>query len=336
MKFSLIICTYQRPEALLNLLVSVQLQNKYPDQILIIDGSLDTCTEEALKSKKFPNLNYYKVEEQERGLTKQRNYGIQKVAETSEIICFLDDDIVLTTEYFQNLINTYYQIPEALGVGGYIIDEMQWKINSSGKSIQFDEFEIDGWVRKLGKRNVFRKKLGLLSNQAPGTMPEFSNGLSISFFPPSGKTYPVEFFMGGVSSFRKELFKKINFSAYFEGYGLYEDMEFCLRTSKIGNLYVNTAARLYHYHDAAGRPSQFKYGKMVIRNGWYVWRLKYPKPQLLARVKWHGTALLLTLIRIGNILTTTKRKEAAIESLGRIAGWWSVLYDKPRNQSDNS
>src|SRR5690606_15702435 len=104
MKFSLIISTYQRPNALLNLLMSVQLQNKYPDQILIIDGSLDTFTEDALKSKKFPNLNYYKVEEHERGLTKQRNYGIQKVADTSDIVCFLDDDIVLTPEYFQNLI----------------------------------------------------------------------------------------------------------------------------------------------------------------------------------------------------------------------------------------
>jgi GT2 family glycosyltransferase len=330
MNFSLIICTYQRPEALLKLLKSVQLQSQYPDQILIIDGSLDAFTEEVLKPKEFANLNYYKVEEQERGLTKQRNYGIQKVAETSEIVCFLDDDIVLTPEYFKNIVNTYNEFPDAVAVGGYILDEVQWKRNSDEKAIQFDEFEMDGWVRKLGNRNVLRKKLSLLSDQPPGFMPKFSNGLSIGFFPPSEKIYPVEFFMGGVSSYRKELFEKISFSPYFEGYGLYEDMDFCLQASKIGQLYVNTAAQLYHYHEEAGRPNQFNYGKMVVRNGWYVWRVKYSSPTFKAQLKWHSIAFLLTLVRIGNVINTDRKKEALTESLGRIMGWWSLIYNKPK------
>jgi GT2 family glycosyltransferase len=332
MKFSLIICTYQRPEALLRLLKSVQLQSLYPDQILVIDGSLDTFTEEVLKSKEFSNLNYYKVGEQERGLTKQRNYGIQRVAETSEIVCFLDDDIVLTPDYFKNIVSTFNEFPDAVAVGGYILDVVQWKRNSVTKAVQFDEFEKDGWVRKLGSRNVLRKKLGLLSDQAPGIMPEFSNGLSIGFFPPSDKTYPVEFFMGGVASYRKELFKKINFSSYFEGYGLYEDMDFCLRASKIGQLYVNTAAQLYHYHEKAGRPNQYIYGKMVVRNGWYVWRVKFPNPTFKAQLKWHLTFLTLTLVRFGNSLTTKEKKEAFTESLGRTAGWWSLMWNKPKVQ----
>ncbi len=330
MEFSLIICTYQRPEALLKLLKSVQLQNLYPDQILVIDGSLDSITEEALNPKEFSNLNYYKVEEQERGLTKQRNYGIQKVVETSDIVCFLDDDIILTPGYFQNLITTYSQCPEALGVGGYILDDVEWKRNSVGKIVQMDEFEMDGYIRKLGSRNVLRKKLGLLSDQPPGFMPEFSNGLSISFLPPSGKTYPVEFFMGGVSSYRKELFEKISFSSYFEGYGLYEDMDFCLRASKIGQLYVNTAAQLHHYHEEAGRPNQFDYGKMVVRNGWYVWRVKNPNSKFKSQLKWHSIAFLLTLVRLGNVINTDRKKEALSESLGRIVGWWSLLIARPK------
>jgi GT2 family glycosyltransferase len=328
MKFSLIICTYQRPESLLKLLKSLQLQSWYPDQILIIDGSLDIFTEEVLKSNKFSNLNYYRVEEQERGLTKQRNYGIQKVAKTSEIVCFLDDDIVLTREYFKNLVTTYSKFPDAVAVGGYILDEVKWKINPYEKEVQFDEFEMDGWVRKLGSRNAFRKKLGLLSDQPPGFMPEFSNGLSIGFLPPSDKTYPVEFFMGGVASYRKELFEKIGFSSYFEGYGLYEDMDFCLRASKIGQLYVNTAAQLFHYHEEAGRPNKFNYGKMVVRNGWYVWRIKYPNPNFKAQLKWHSIAFLLTLVRLGNVINIDRKKEAFTESLGRIVGWWSLLIAK--------
>jgi GT2 family glycosyltransferase len=330
--FSLIVCTYKRPDALFKLLESVGLQSLYPDQILIIDGSPEDATKKMLLNKKYPKLEYFKVGAEDRGLTKQRNYGIQKVSETSEIVCFLDDDIILRPEYFQNLIGTYSQHPEARGVGGYILDEVQWKRNPVGSSIQFDEFEMDGYVRKLGSRNVLRKKLGLLSDQAPGIMPEFSNGLSIGFLPPSGKTYPVEFFMGGVSSYRKELFKEISFSSYFMGYGLYEDMDFCLRASKIGQLYVNTAAQLYHYHEEAGRPNQFNYGKMVVRNGWYVWRVKNPNPTIKAQLKWHFTILLLTLVRFGNSLTTEEKKESFTEGLGRTAGWWSLMWNKPKVQ----
>ncbi|WP_311196034.1 hypothetical protein [Antarcticibacterium sp. 1MA-6-2] len=193
----------------------------------------------------------------------------------------------------------------------------------------YREFKIDGWTRNLGSRNLLRKKFGLLSDRAPGIMPDFSNGFSTGFLPPSGKIYPVEYFMGGVASYKRGLVEKINFSPYFEGYGLYEDMDFCLRASSLGQLYVNTAAPLHHLHEESGRPNNFEYGKMVVRNGWYVWRVKYPQPKLRAQLKWHGTLLLLTLVRIGNIFTTSKRNEALTESLGRIAGWYSLFLDKP-------
>lgn len=329
MNFSLIICTYQRPTALKNLLKSLEEQETYPDEVLIIDGSRDDQTELLFENSKPENLKYYRVEERDRGLTKQRNFGITNVNSDSEIICFLDDDIVLTKEYFKNLLATYETKPDAVGVGGYILDEVKWE---QGSHAAFEEFEMEGFKRSLGSRNVLRKKLGLLSDRPPGFMPDFSNGFSTGFLPPSGKIYPVEFFMGGVASYRKELFQQIRFSSYFEGYGLYEDMDFCLRASQIGQLYVNTSARLYHHHEESGRPNRYKYGKMVIRNGWYVWRVKYPDPGLKARIKWHRTALLLTLVRLGNVITTKKRKEALTESLGRMAGWWSLLLNKPKHE----
>lgn len=72
--------------------------------------------------------------------------------------------------------------------------------------------------------------------------------------------------------------------------------------------------------------------KMVIRNGWYVWRLKYPKPNLKSRFKWNATSLLLTLIRFTNVITTKKKKEAMTESLGRLSGWFSLIYNRPKLQ----
>ena len=138
--------------------------------------------------------------------------------------------------------------------------------------------------------------------------------------------------MGGVSSFKKSVFTTFQFSTYFEGYGLYEDADFTLRLSKTGKLYVNTKAQLGHFHNHSGRPNQYLYGKMVVRNGWYVWRVKYPNPSLKARFKWNAIVLLLTFIRFSNIFTTGKKQEALTESLGRLIGWFSLLLNKPKIQ----
>ena len=332
MKFSLIICTYMRPIAIVKLLNSVKEQSLYPDEIIIVDGSRNDKTEVALKESIFKNLSFFKVSDKDRGLTKQRNFGVLKVALNSEIVCFLDDDIVLTPTYFQNLIQTYHQYPAAGGVGGYILDEVKWRKLKTDDIIKFKEYQIDSFARSLGSRNVLRKKLGLLSEQPPCIMPEFSNGFSVASLPPSDKVYLAEYFMGGVSSFKKEVVDTIKFSTYFEGYGLYEDLEYCLRVSKHYQLYVNTSATLYHYHEEGGRPNKYEYGKMVVRNGWYVWRTKYNKPSLKARFKWNAIALLLTALRFINVFTTINRTEAFTEAIGRVVGWFSLMFNKPKNK----
>ncbi len=332
MKFNLIICTYKRSGALARLLESVALQSRLPDEVLVIDASPDEKTRDLLEnSSKISNLKYFNVENEYRGLTRQRNYGVRETGREIDVISFLDDDIILKPDYFEKLINSYKAYPDAIGVGGYISNEVRWEQREAVPD--FDEFKMDGYIRKLGSRNLLRKRLGLLSDCPPGVMPDFSNGFSIGFLPPSGKIYPVEFFMGGVASYRREIFEKLDFSEYFQGYGLYEDMDFCLHASRLGQLYVNTAARVEHHHEQSGRPDKFKYGKMVIRNGWYVWQIKYPNPHLKARLKWHATTFLLTLVRLGNIITTSERRDALNESLGRISGWWSLLLNKPEHEA---
>jgi GT2 family glycosyltransferase len=329
MKTTLIICTYKRPEAILKLLLSVEKQTVYPDQILVIDASEDALTEAVCTENNSENLDYFRVSEEHRGLTKQRNFGVSKTAENIEIIAFLDDDIVLEADYFEKILQAYIRFPEALGVGGYITNEVEW---TKGNAPNADYFEYDGYYRKDGSRFLLRKKLGLAPDRPPAHLPDFSHGRSVSFLPPSGEVYEVEQFMGGVASYRKSVFEQIAFSTYFEGYGLYEDADFTLRLSNMGKLYVHTGAQVAHHHDASGRPDSYTYGKMVVRNGWYIWRVKYPKPSLKARFKWNATSFLLTLIRYGNVLNTNKKKQALKEAFGRTVGWCSLGFNKPKVQ----
>ncbi len=330
MKFTLVICTYKRSKVITNLLDSVAIQSLYPNEILIIDGSPDDLTKEVLGDKEYKNLKYFKIEPKDRGLTRQRNFGIRKVSPDTEVVAFLDDDTVLEKDYFKNLINTYYKYPNALAVGGYINNEVKWDRVSKGYMPSIDEFVYDGYMRKDGMRFAVRKRLRLDSNCPPGWSSNYSHGRSLGFLPPSGKTYQVEQLMGGVSSYKIEVFKRMRFSNYFEGYGLYEDADFTIRLAKIGELYLNTSAQLAHYHDAAGRPNKLQYGKMVVRNGWYVWRVKNPSPNLIDWFKWHLITWVLILIRFTNIITGSSKKEAFTESLGRTAGWFSLIFNKPK------
>jgi GT2 family glycosyltransferase len=319
-----------RPKPVLQLLQSVEGQTIYPDEIIIVDGSLNSDTATVLNQNSFKNVQYHLVTPEDRGLTKQRNYGVEKVSDAINIVCFLDDDTVLEKGYFEQILKTYTDFPQALGVGGYICNENKFQFAGYDYQPTIKEFYFDGWKQNDGSRFVLRKKLGLDSDCPPGYSSLYSHGRSVGFLPPSGKIYEVEMLMGGVSSFRKKVFDSLHFSTYFEGYGLYEDADFTLRVAKMGKLYLNTGAQLYHYHDASGRPNQYKYGKMVVRNGWYVWRTKNPRPRFEHQFKWHAITLLLTGIRYSNVLTANHKKEALTEALGRTVGWWSLWFSRPK------
>ncbi|GEL12411.1 Glycosyltransferase, GT2 family [Flavobacterium glycines] len=324
MKFTLIVCTYMRPEPLLRLLQSVQGQTLYPDEIIIIDGSLNQETEALLKRNPFQNLSYFLVSEENRGLTRQRNFGISKVADTSEIVCFLDDDTVLEPDYFKELIKTFEQ-ENIIGTGGVAVNENKWQLIDKNKKYNKKHYYLfEKFVYKEGQRNVIRNYLGLQSNLGPGKMPAFSHSRTCGF-PLTDKIYEVDLLIGMAMAFRKSIFENIQFSKYFEDYGLYEDADFSLRALAFGKNVINTKVKLYHFHEASGRPNQFQYGKMVVKNGFYVWRVKNPNPVFKDKFKWHSITLLLTLIRFSNIFTTTKRKEAFTEALGRIVAWFQLL-----------
>ncbi len=330
MKFSLIICTYMRSQSVLQLLQSVQEQTLYPDEILIIDGSTNTETELVLTENTFPNLNYFAVPPEYRGLTKQRNYGLERVGNAMEVVCFLDDDTILEKEYFEEIIRTFEIHPEISGVGGVAVNENSWTLAETNKRYDLRRYyQWDGYVFKEGQRNVVRHYLGLQSNVGPGRIPDYSHGKTCGF-PLDGKTYEVDLLIGMSFSFRKRVVNAIQFSPYFEGYGLYEDADFSIRALQFGKNAINTKARLNHYHHPSGRPNQYQYGKMVVRNGWYVWRVKNPRPSLNAALKWNLITIVLTMIRFSNTFTTSKKKEAFTEALGRTVGWWSLWVNKPK------
>ncbi len=305
-------------------MTSITQQLLVPDEILVIDGSIDNDTQKMLNEANFKlPIRYLQVSEQNRGLTKQRNFGIQCVNPSSKLICFLDDDIILDKNYFNELLLPFINDEKVIGCSGYITNESRWIFYDPHKHIGKRWFIMDGFALYLSNRHYLRRLLGLFPNVPPGYIPFFGHGYDA--VPPCGKIYDCEHIMGGITAYRYSIFGKLKFSEYFVGYGLYEDFDFSVRASKYGKLIINTKAILEHHHNPSGRPDLYKYGKMVTRNGWYVWRLKHRHPPFSAKIKWYQISLLLSLI----LLKSINKKSSLMEFIGRMVGLVSVIFNPP-------
>lgn len=314
-----------RPKALNTLLHSVANQIRVPNEIIIVDASTNNETKELLDSSNFNlNLKYFMVEAEHRGLTKQRNFGISKLSNQSEIVIFLDDDLVLNQNFCNQLLANFLN-KEIVGAEGYIVNEdNHWiKEKSNILSKDFNYYYFGGFRINLSKRDKIRKILNLYpSHIQPGLIPEYGHGKTS--LPPTGKIYTVEHLTGCMMAYRRDVFTKINFSEFFEGYGLYEDFDFSVRASAFGKLVADTSAKCEHHHDPSGRPNYFKYGKMVVWNGYYVWRLKHPKPGLINIVKWYLITILLMGLRFCSF-----KKDGLNEGFGRFYSLIKLQIKKP-------
>lgn len=330
MKFSVIICTYKRPKQVFNILESIRLQALLPNEIWIIDGSDDQETEAIVKvaSKANESIFYYQVAKNERGLTKQRNVGLEKISYESEIVVFLDDDLILEPQFFEEIINGFKD-SSIIGSDGLITNENYWVKLTDPPKNTIRTIYFEGYMLKLGLRDVIRRILGLYPTVLqPGVIPKYGHGKTS--LPSTGKSYEVDHIMGCCMAFRKNIFEKVKFSEFFEGYGLYEDFDFSVRASKYGKLVTNTAAKCEHHHAPGGRPNLYKYGKMVVWNGYYVWRLKHPYPGLKPILKWYSITLLLLIFRLFNGISGPSRKGAFLDGIGRGASLLKLLFFKPK------
>lgn len=163
MNISLIIPTYNRPDALYACLSSLIKNTRLPDEILIIDQSADEffdknkSTIRELLGDNFHNINIKHEKVSFQSLTAARNYGIKN--SSNEIIVFSDDDI----EYMDNtfcVVDSIFSNPEIAFAGA--IDLLTPEQKFSPLSYFFDLKEINlfskGYITK-GCLGRFPKKI---------------------------------------------------------------------------------------------------------------------------------------------------------------------------------
>ena len=120
---SVIICTYNRKTWVEDLLVSISEQTIIPDEVIIVDAY-----EREMVYLYPENINVRLIRSNVKALTYQRNLGIDLAK--GDIISFLDDDVLLSANYFETILTAFENDFSGSigGIGGFVTNE--WCKNS--------------------------------------------------------------------------------------------------------------------------------------------------------------------------------------------------------------
>ena len=120
---SLIICTYNRDKYLPQALDSIAAQDfdKSLFELIVVDNNSTDNTATIVKHfiTSHPELNANYYFEEKKGLGFARNRGLHDAA--GSILCYVDDDAILSKGYLRQVVSFFNSCPEAIGAGGKVI-----------------------------------------------------------------------------------------------------------------------------------------------------------------------------------------------------------------------
>lgn len=226
---SVIIPTKNRHEDLFNTIKSVISQTCLPEELIIIDQNMSSEVKDALISAyenelKEKNITLkYIHDSQITGLTQARNRGIEK--NESDIVLFLDDDVILERDFIFNMMEIYKKYPDIYGVSGVITN--------------FRIGLVEYLIRKIFETGDFADRRSLIFTR----LDKYKNAECIS----------VSKLPGGLTSYRQEVFKDFKFDENFIKYGMGEDFDFSFRVSRKYKIVITPKAKLIHVESSLAR-----------------------------------------------------------------------------------
>lgn len=307
---SLVVPTYERPEAIVTLLDALLLVADTPADVVIVDGSRGRATEEALERWVAVNTARFDVSyvRSPAGLTLQRNVGAD--ASIGAYVFYLDDDCVPYSGYFQAIRDVFERdtVHSVGAVAGAIVNNMGGALS---------------WRWRM------RFALGLAQRADPGSYLDSGVSLPITHVPRFTGTRRVQVVPGGAVGYRRAVLDRQRFSLYFSGYAQGEDLEMSLRIGRDWALLWCGDAHVSHNHAPQGRPDAAKKGYMEVRNRYFIWK-RHATPALAGSVRFwldFGFGIGVDVLEFAAHPTSL----APLQHVrGVLRGLLSCLMDRPR------
>jgi glycosyltransferase involved in cell wall biosynthesis len=234
MKLSVIVCTYRRPEPLALLLQSLASQTLKSFEVLLVDGAgTDGVAQtRGVASAHAPELDL-KVMSSPKGLTKQRNAGLQ--AATGDIVCFLDDDVTFDSDFLDKTA-ALFESRVMAGIGGVTA------------------YDVINYPQRVNSRWRLRRLLRIIPSLRPGDISRLGASVPVSFFPRFSGLRPVGFFYGFCMIFRRAAIDGLWFDQDLPTYGG-EDRDFSFRVSREWPLMLCGDLEIRHFRSEQSRDS---------------------------------------------------------------------------------
>ena len=121
MKISVVIPTYNRANFLKECLESILRQKLLPYEVIVVDNATHREAEQVIDVLRLDfnnsNVNISYIRNKENSGAIARNIGA--LAANGDFVAFLDDDVVLDSNYYYKIEKVFLEFPSALGVHGH-------------------------------------------------------------------------------------------------------------------------------------------------------------------------------------------------------------------------
>lgn len=223
-----VIPTKNRKDDLLKAVASITKQFLLPNELIIVDQSDSNeaypLLLEMLAVRPEFTLNYIH-DKSVTGLVDAKRAAVARAK--GDIVCFLEDDVILDPEYVQSMEQAFAHYPEMMGCCGVVTNLP--KLPSA--YVHFFHF--------------FHR--GIFHDPRVGIHGHVSDVERMML--------PSTYLSGGTSAYRREVFKKTPFDLANEFFML-EDIDFSTRAAKefgADRFFINTSAKLAHMASPVNR-----------------------------------------------------------------------------------
>jgi GT2 family glycosyltransferase len=222
-----VIPTRNRPNDLAKAVLSVCTQTRPPDELIIMDQSQsnESRTQVELLMRGSPGIQLIYIHDVcISGLVEAKKVGAS--AAKGDIICFLEDDVILEPEYLKEIEEGFEDHPLMIGCCGVVSNLPRYPL---GYKFIFHFFH----------RGIFEdRRVGLFF-----TLNDHRHAL-----------ITCNMLSGGLSAWRREVFPVISFDVE-NGFHILEDIDFSTRVAAHygQRLFINPNARLAHYSSPINR-----------------------------------------------------------------------------------
>lgn len=303
-KLAIIIPTKDRQDKIADLLESISIQNIKPVQIVVVDGGEKPLERDLLN--KYSDLHIDYLRSVPASLTTQRNAGIMRLCRDATLVGFLDDDIILEKDAIPNIMRFWEGASQ----------------NTGGAA-----FNLTNEIYK--KPHLF-EKIFFVNTDKPSRILRSGFQSKVSF---QNKTLLVDWLVGCVMVWRRNIFDEFMFDEWFTGYARYEDVDFSYRVGRKYKMFIVADARARHLNTLEKIEFSFALGKMEIVNRLYFAKKSADLSLLLCC--WACLGLFINNI-VKGLFTFNKRY--ILRSRGNIAGFEEFLFrhtlrsPKPRKE----